>query len=259
MTPSAGDNVPRLRKPFARWLDDISLDLEDRFVDHLQRSGRALIVDNVVVYTQECFGRHFECDTATCDPGLVKGLRSCCNHLHVDLTRAEIDSIQQLLPAIVRVMEAGDQSPGLKLLAAEENGFVEMSEDFVPQLAKHKWGCVFAYREKGEAFQCAVHAAALAEGTKVSAVKPKICSFWPLVLIEYDDDQYLLTALTDETGVLLDDDEKHDRFPCLRDDDKGPPLYKEFAPLLVEMFGHKFVSKLDRAYEEWSAARAGVE
>lgn len=244
--------MARLRKSWDGWLTHLCLDSEDKFVEYLRQTGRALQLDNVVVDRQELFRRHFTCDTTTCDPKLRgRAMRSCCCELTVDLTWDEVRRVEAHLPQIREVMAEAEQAPGLEVLDA--GNFYQMAEGFTPQLAKHRWGCVFAYREQGQAFRCAVHAAALRHGLPVTSVKPNICSMWPLILIEYQTGQYVVSAITDETGPLLEDEEKHSHYACLRDARKGPPLYQDFAPLLAEMFGKPFVAELDRAYAEWES------
>jgi hypothetical protein len=240
----------KLRKTYDRWLEALCLDMEDKFVAFLRQTGRAVEIDNVVVDSQELFARHFTCDTTTCDPTLRgRAMRSCCCELTVDLTWDEARRIEEHLPDIRAVMEEAAQAPGLAVL--DRGAFHVMADDFSPQLAKHRWGCVFAYREEGRSFRCAVHAAALRLGLPITALKPNICSLWPLALIEYQTGQYVLTALTDETGGLLEDDEQHARYACLKNDRKGPPLYREFTGLLAELFGAEFIARLDAEYERW--------
>jgi Fe-S-cluster containining protein len=183
-------------------------------------------------------------------------MRSCCCELTVDLTWDEVRRIEAHLPRIREVMEGAEQAPGLEVL--DEGRFYEVAEGFTPQLAKHRWGCVFAHREQGQAFRCAVHAAALRHGLPVTSVKPNICSMWPLILIEYQTGQYVLSAITDETGPLLEDEERHARYACLRNDQKGPPLYQDFSPLLAEMFGKPFVAALDHAYAVWERTESSA-
>jgi hypothetical protein len=110
-----------------------------------------------------------------CHPNGCPSDRTCCIGTAVSVSRREMRVIDSLLNEIAGVI------PRLR----QQNGYADVFADepagILIEPRDERGTCPFLFRRGGRAL-CSIHHTALQTGRDVSAVKPRACRHWPLVL-----------------------------------------------------------------------------
>lgn len=222
-----------------------------------QDRGELVAVGNVLVDASNIFLKPFTCDSCVCSPGLrPRGKQSCCAELEASVTQGEMDGIRKHFDKVDAVLRRQDPAWARRPRTFEQ--CLEPQPDFTLQLAKRAGRCVFSYHGPKDQLWCAVHTAGMEEGLDVFRLKPRLCSIFPLLLQELEDDTYLLSLLDEQNGSLIGFT-SYKELPCLHGTKtfgaKGPPTYLDFVGTLTGCFSRRFVEQLDAAARQWRGAK----
>jgi len=110
-----------------------------------------------------------------CHPNGCPRDRTCCVGMAVSVSRAEIRMIDSLMDELARLI------PGLRHERGYANVFVEESHGMQIDPRDERGTRPFLFAQRGRAV-CAIHHIALRTAREVTAVKPRACRHWPLVL-----------------------------------------------------------------------------
>jgi len=235
-----------------RWLRDYNEAPWRRYVESLRERGLLAIVDGIMVDAGAIFQTRFQCDTRSC-ASMDRGadIESCCTDYHVEITPEEKERIVANAGGIFELLGRfeGDRiGPHRKI-----DEFFEESHSIA--LAKEKGRCAFSYRDASGMLRCGLHSLALEKGVPVASIKPLTCVFFPLVVYRFENGQTLLTAISDETGDLMEG-EKDTNLPCLRMK-KGDPMFVECRMAIETGFGSAFFEHLSAAAREFLGRNGG--
>ena len=87
--------------------------------------------------------------------------------------------VDSLMDEVARIV------PGLRREGAYANVFAEESGEIQIEPRDERGTCPFLFRKQGHAL-CALHYVALQSGRAVTAIKPRACRHWPLVIEAHD-------------------------------------------------------------------------
>ncbi len=230
------------------WDRELGWDATRNYVEWLREEGELIAIGEVDVDATQVVRRRFRCDSRCCvnwAGAAARVDRSCCTRYDVPVTRRDrkavlgcLDRVRRNLPPDHRLQDPG-ASP------------FRQNDDFGWELVHDGPGgtCEFTiYRDRRRL--CAIHLTALEEGVSPFDWKPLACSFWPLALNAYDDDdgetRYLLTVYCEETSELFESAEE-EPFACLVGaDGDAPPLYESEAEVLRRAFGSRWYETLKK-------------
>ncbi|OPZ17605.1 MAG: hypothetical protein BWZ10_01172 [candidate division BRC1 bacterium ADurb.BinA364] len=241
---------------FNQWLDKslcyYDFSVERRYADYLKETGRAIVIDNLIVDAPNVVERKFLCHTDLClGKRPEKGMRGkgCCSTFDVRVAPDEVKRIEPMLPRIK------ERFPYIARAIDQEGGewWHYDAEDYNKTLnIKENGGCIFLGPRENGIFPCALHALALEDGLDPKRLKPSACIMYPLFMIELDDNEYLLTCTCAETHpVICGAETEHHDFPCLNPNGKAAePLYKAMGGVIEMMFGESAYRRLCREAQQ---------
>jgi hypothetical protein len=188
----------------------------------------------------------FACRSNECTPGRRDaGTRSCCADIEVTLSTRERRAIERALPELARHLRRKD-------LRWAEGAPPLFDGD---ALRRPGGTCIFAMRE-AVGLRCALHQLEARAGLPPGALKPIPCRLFPLALVDLGEGRRLLTAVHRATASPLGTLPAR-RFPCLRGDDRRPPLYRALHDTLVQFFGPAATREIARAARRYRDSSRG--
>ncbi len=233
-----------------RWLRDYNEAPWRRYIASLKERGLLREIDGIMVDCGAMFETRFKCDTRTCAAiDRDSTTESCCTDYQVEITPEEKQKIVANADAIIELLSRyeGDRvRPGRDI-----NEFFIESHSI--ELAKERGRCAFSYRDGQGQLRCGIHSLALERGVPVPSIKTLTCVFFPVVVYRFENGDTLLTAISDETGDLLEG-EKDTQLPCLRMK-KGDPMFMECRTAIEVGFGKDFFQHLVSAANEFEQHR----
>lgn len=119
-----------------------------------------------------CLGRlAYRCFPDGCPRG-----RTCCVGLAIAVAPREMRVVDSLMDELARIV------PGLRAAdGALADVFTDDGDGWEIEPRDERGACPFLFTRRGRAL-CAIHDLALRTGREVTAVKPRACRHWPLVL-----------------------------------------------------------------------------
>lgn len=163
-----------------------------------------------------------------CDPALCRASGCCCRSYEVCFTRTEMERAVGLMPDC-RVF-APHLAPGEEL----ENPFEALGGHRFAVDVQDDDACAFAFRDRGGAMWCAMHAAALRLDLDPWAVKAQPCLLWPLALSE---DKVPVLTVQDDALV----------YSCNRRRHRARSLHAGVADCVAGALGKPILEKLEQA------------
>ncbi len=160
-----------------------------------------------------------------CRPEICKNQHTCCSRYVPHVTPEKMKTIVGCFPTVANY--AGS--------IAEGDGFQNVFEDWEDGTfridANANEACIFTYKVgSGEMF-CSLHTAALDLQLSPVAIKPSVCSLWPLILLD---------GVPPELSV----DKNWKAFPCNRESDDPNHLDSGVVNTVASYFGESFLEKL---------------
>ena len=236
----------RIDRKFDRDMEYYDLPVEDRYVDYLRETDRAIVIGNLIVDIPALVERKFVCHTDLCvgkEPLDDMDGRSCCTSFEVRAAPKELKQIKKLVAAVK------ERYPTIATAIDEEHDgqwWYYSEEDFNKVLERKADGsCVFLTPREDGFYKCGLHAGALDEGVDPNRHKPTACVLYPLFLVEVDDD-ILLTCTSEETRHVIGDDGEYHHFDCLCPNKMATkPLYREMKEVITLLFGKKAYKAID--------------
>ncbi len=225
-----------------RWLRDYNEAPWRRYIASLKERELLLEVDGIMIDCGSMFETRFQCDTRTCASiDRDSKTESCCTDYQVEITPEEKERIVANADAVVELLSRheGDRVARGRRIA----DFFKESHSI--ELAKERGRCAFSYRDGQGQLRCGLHSLALEKGVPVPSIKPLTCVFFPVVVYRFENGDTLLTAISDETGDLMEG-EKDTHLPCLRMQ-KGDPMFMECRTAIETGFGKPFYEHLESA------------
>lgn len=110
-----------------------------------------------------------------CYPDGCPRNRTCCVGLEVTVSRGERRVVDSLMDEVARLV------PGLRQAGSYEDVFAEEGEEIRIEPRDERGTCPFLFQRRDHAL-CALHSVALQSGRDVTAVKPRACRHWPLIV-----------------------------------------------------------------------------
>ena len=217
-----------LRQDFEALIDDLSRDPEDRYLEFLKDKSRTFQYQNLL-FDVERLDSYYNC--AACRQQNPRAY--CCSGYDLELTGRDVDAVAGIMSDLVQM------HPELKK-ARNGGNFWRYGEAFERMMRRKKNDdCLFLMSgNRG----CMIHGWALANRVDPLAVKPYICSLYPLVVVIIGD-EVVITTLNEETKVILDTGDK--AMACAKK--RGPPANHTLVrsrEILVRMFGKKVYAQL---------------
>ncbi|NMB75345.1 MAG: DUF3109 family protein [Myxococcales bacterium] len=228
--PDPGPPDIEVDRAFARWI----LGLMAR--EQIRRVG-PVFVDAAVLKTR------FACVPERCAPGPGRGrFRSCCADIDLLLTPAERKplekNIRQLSSELLR------HEPRL---TPNERGQVELFDATGEVLRRPGKRCVFSVIDRRARIRCRLHAFAKRSQLPLSALQPRSCRLFPLVLVNLG--RAVLLTVVNRHNYRAWQALHPSRFPCLADP-ALPPLIRSMSATLDELFGPGFARELEKMQKD---------
>jgi len=178
-----------LKKHYEDQIDDLSKDTDDNYIDFLKEQPETFVYDNLI-FDMRHLDSYYVCDRCL----RKKPEAFCCKGHDLELTMHDIKTVEKYI-AKVRA-----SFPKLDRLLKDKN-FWEYGEDFEKNMRrKASDECVFLIPGgKG----CYLHGWALENKVDPMAIKPYVCSLYPLVVIIIGD-EIVVTTVNDESETILD-------------------------------------------------------
>jgi hypothetical protein len=219
-----------LRKDFKLLIEDLARDPEARYLEFLKDKPRTLVRDNLV-FDVEALDSYFNC--ATCRRQNPRAY--CCSGYDLELTDRDVKALAKVFPLLQRSF------PELRSVV-EDRRFWRWGKDYEKVMLRRKNDdCLFLRPGRRG---CMIHEWALGNGIDPLAVKPYICSLYPVVVVIIDE-QVVITTLNRESRAVLDTTDM--AVACARK--KGPPESHTLVrsrEILTRMFGKKVYAELAR-------------
>ncbi len=182
----------------------------------------------------------YACQPNACTPGLrVPRTRSCCADLDVDLSDSEHAAITADLTAITAYLAPRDERWA--------NGSPTWSTQSL--LARPKKRCVFAVLGVEGALSCGLHALEDESRRERGALKPLTCRLFPLLVVDLEGGQRLLTAVS--RGTIKHGVPSPRWFPCLRVAERASTVAEETGDTLRELWGERRARGIQRQVREF--------
>jgi hypothetical protein len=191
----------------------------------------------------------FTCATGACTPGRrAADARSCCADLEMTPTPEERAAIDGALPEIAAFMAPRDPRWAAGAPAIYEGDALRRAKDG----AKGRTGarCIFA-AEGPDGLSCGLHSLEDATKRPRGTLKPLPCRLFPLVLVEVDDGNTLLSAIHRNTARLAGSRPAR-AFPCIGAAG-APTVAESCADTITDLWGAKAAKKAQVAVAEWRA------
>ena len=207
----------------------------------LARAGRYLL--DVPALTQP-----YACDSSECTPlRRAPRTRSCCADVSVSLSLRERRALERAMPRLTLYMARRDARwrEAQEVSSNREMQTRNKPIDADGVLSRPGGRCVFAV-EQARGLRCGLQLAERSWGRAPGTLKPLPCRLFPIIVVDMGEGQRLLTAVARRTASLVGTYPAA-RFPCLRNDARRRPLYREMAATLRSVFGAPAARDITRA------------
>jgi len=194
----------------------------------------------------------FTCATGACTPGRrAADARSCCADLEMSPSAEERAAIDGALPEITAFMAPRDPRWAAGTPKVYDGDALRRAKD--PGAGRVGARCIFAVGG-ANGLSCGLHALEDATGRARGALKPLPCRLFPLVLVEVDDGNTLLSAIHRSTARLAGSRPAR-AFPCIGAAG-APTVAESCADTITALWGPKAAKKAQAAVAEWRARTA---
>jgi hypothetical protein len=154
--------------------------------------------------------------------------KACCSLYEVTLTKKEIGKIDAIMDMICSYV------PSLRSVKGYDNVF-DVADGSLYSIDKNDDGlCAFSYLSTEGCVRCAIHTVAIEHGLRPEDFKPRVCSIWPLSLVDLERRKKAITV-----------DESSSSFGCVGKNQKASTIHVSIRKILLGVFGSTFYSHLE--------------
>ena len=220
--------IQNLEKYYEDMINDISRDVDDRYVEFLKEKPRTFVHENLI-FDVDNLDTYYNC--AGCKKKMSKAF--CCAGYDLELTRRDINAIKGILPELIKYQ------PRLEPVINRDR-FWRYGDEFEKVMIRKSNGdCAFLL-PAGRG--CLIHAWAVQNQLDPLDFKPYVCSLYPVVVVVIGE-EVVITTLNEESRVILDTGEKA-KACTLRKGEKKDHTLILARKILSRMFGDEIYSKL---------------
>ena len=239
---------------------------ENHYIDDLDRRGMLIRVDNVLVDAEQLILRTFECDTDWCvrckGTGAEKKFKgSCCTDLEVDLTRHEVELLEQLgeMAAQLKIKPSDPIAQAIRRLQKKKFTFLtDEKKELALRQTPHE-RCMLSWITRDGHYRCIVNTLCDRLGLPIDKYKPDPCFHFPFHYVEHEPGIYFMTTICKETYAWIGADKYVSKLRCLRQPKPGaPPAFRFLKYEIIHCFGEQLYNRLEAAAKPF-LVRAGLE
>ncbi len=235
------------------------------YIRQLSERGKLIQLDNILVDAEMMVERVFQCDIHWCLRCSGEGTgrkfnKSCCTDLEVDLTKGELELLQELRRRAEQSLTMAPRDPLAPVMQRlKENNFTNETEKGETELTHLKNGrCPLSWMDKDGALRCGINSLCQRLGLPLAQYKPDPCYLFPLHYVEHEPGKYLLTIISPETYKFVGADAYVPKLRCLAKPQPGaPPAYLSLKWEIIYCLGQDFYRNLELAVQTWQGEAAG--